>query len=75
MWYLMLQSGVYATIAGVLLAFAIPFKKKSDNNISYTLQKRLHKPVAFIILLLFALANTSIILPSNIIASLTTDNS
>ena len=75
MWYLMLQSGVHATIAGVLLAFAIPFRKKSDNNISYTLQKRLHKPVAFIILPLFALANTSIIFPSNIIASLTTDNS
>ena len=75
MWYLMLQSGVHATIAGVLLAFAIPFKKKSDNNISYTLQKRLHKPVAFIILPLFALANTSIILSSNIIASLTTENS
>ena len=75
MWYLMLQSGVHSTIAGVLLAFAIPFRNKSDNNISYTLQKRLHKPVAFIILPLFALANTSIILPANIFASLTTDNS
>jgi len=75
MWYLMLQSGVHATIAGVLLAFAIPFRKKSDNNISYTLQKRLHKPVAFIILPLFALVNTSIILPANIFTSLTTDNS
>jgi len=75
MWYLMLQSGVHATIAGVLLAFAIPFRKKSDNNISYNLQKRLHKPVAFIILPLFALVNTSLILPANIFTSLTSDNS
>ena len=75
MWYLMLQSGVHATIAGVLLAFAIPFRKNTDNNISYTLQKWLNKPVAFIILPLFALVNTSIILPDNIFASLSSDNS
>jgi len=75
MWYLMLQSGVHATISGVLLAFAIPFRRNSDSNISYSLQKWLHKPVAFIILPLFALANTSIILPNNIIVGLTTHNS
>lgn len=75
MWYLMLKSGVHATISGVLLAFAIPFRKNSENNISYTLQERLHKPVAFIILPLFALVNTAILLPENISASLTTNNS
>ncbi len=75
MWYLMLKSGVHATISGVLLAFAIPFRKNSENNISYTLQERLHKPVAFIILPLFALVNTAILLPDDISASLTTNNS
>lgn len=75
MWYLMLKSGVHATISGVLLAFAIPFRKNASQNISYVLQERLHKPVAFLILPLFALANTAILLPDNVIASLTTENS
>jgi NhaA family Na+:H+ antiporter len=75
MWYLMLKSGVHATISGVLLAFAIPFRKNSENNISYTLQERLHKPVAFFILPLFAIVNTAIIIPDDIYTSLTTNNS
>ncbi len=60
MWYFMLNSGVHATITGVLLAFAIPFDNGSTKTISYKLQHFLHKPVAFIIIPLFALSNTSI---------------
>jgi len=75
MWYLMLKSGVHATIAGVLLAFAIPFHKEDDKNPSYKLQHILHYPVAFIILPIFALANTAIIFPENIKGSLATNNS
>jgi len=60
MWYFMLNSGIHATITGVLLAFAIPFGKGDERSPSYILQHFLHKPVAFIILPLFALANTSI---------------
>lgn len=60
MWYFMLQSGVHATISGVLLAFAIPFGKGGENSPSYKLQHHLHYPVAFIIVPLFALANTGI---------------
>jgi NhaA family Na+:H+ antiporter len=62
MWYCMLQSGVHATIAGVLLAFAVPFSKNDETNPSYLLQHALHKPVAFVILPIFALANTGIVL-------------
>jgi len=58
----MLKSGVHATIAGVLLAFAIPFGKGDSQSISYKLQHGLHKPIAFIVLPLFALANTGIVL-------------
>ncbi|MFO7370963.1 MAG: Na+/H+ antiporter NhaA [Bacteroidales bacterium] len=62
MWYFMLHSGVHATITGVLLAFAIPFKKAGEKSPSYLLQHFLHKPVAYFILPLFAAANTSIII-------------
>ena len=60
MWYFMYNSGVHATITGVLLAFAIPFGNGDKNSTSYILQHVLHKPVAFIILPLFAIANTGI---------------
>jgi len=60
MWYFMLKSGVHATISGVLLAFAIPFRKVDAINPSYKLQHALHNPVNFVIVPLFALANTGI---------------
>ena len=62
MWYFMLHSGVHATITGVLLAFAIPFGNGGEKSTSYILQHFLHKPVAFIILPIFALANTAIVI-------------
>ena len=71
MWYFMLNSGVHATITGVLLAFAIPFGDGSKKSTSIVLQQFLHKPVAFIILPLFALANTAIIFSSDMGAILT----
>jgi len=64
MWVFMANSGVHATITGVLLAFAIPFRKYGEKSPSYLLQHFLHKPVAFIILPLFAMANTSIAIGS-----------
>jgi NhaA family Na+:H+ antiporter len=62
MWYFMLHSGVHATLAGILLAFAIPFGDGSEHSPSYKLQHFLHKPVAFLIMPIFALANTGIAL-------------
>ena len=60
MWYCTLQSGIHATIAGVLLAFAIPFGNGDEQSPSYRLQHTLHRWVAFGILPLFVLANTAI---------------
>jgi len=75
MWYFMLKSGIHATIAGVLLAFAIPFARVDEESPSYKLQHFLHKPVAFIIMPFFALANTGIALTGNWMAGLATSNS
>lgn len=73
MWFLMLKSGVHATIAGVLLGFAIPFSTKEDDeeSLSYKMEHFLHKPVAFIILPIFALANTGIVIDSESLKTLT----
>jgi NhaA family Na+:H+ antiporter len=64
MWFLMLKSGIHATLAGVLLAFAIPYSAKTDDEASpsHRLEHFLYKPVAFGILPIFALANTGIII-------------
>lgn len=75
MWYFMLKSGIHATIAGVLLAFVLPFGNGDELSPSYKLQHFLHKPVAFIIMPLFALANTGIALTGNWVEGLTTSNS
>lgn len=75
MWYFMLRSGIHATITGVLLAFAIPFAGGGEESPSYKLQHFLHKPVAFIIIPLFVLANTGIILTGSWLEGLITVNS
>jgi Na+:H+ antiporter, NhaA family len=75
MWYFMMQSGVHATITGVLLAFAIPFGNGDEHSPSYRLQHFLHKPVAFVILPVFALANTGILFSDNWMEGITSSNS
>jgi Na+:H+ antiporter, NhaA family len=55
-WFCILSSGVHATVAGVLVALTIPLEKIK------TFEHALHKPVNYLILPLFALANTAITL-------------
>lgn len=74
MWYFMLQSGVHATITGVFLAFAIPFQNGEEGSTSYKLQHFLHKPVAFVILPLFALANTAVVFDAQWLHNLSLPN-
>lgn len=61
LWYFMHHSGIHATIAGVLLAFAIP-TNTSVTEISplEKMEQKLHLPVNFLIMPIFALANTNI---------------
>jgi len=75
MWYFMLHSGIHATITGVLLAFLIPIGKGDERSPSFNLQHLLHWPVAFIILPLFAMANTSFVIESPILNNLESTNS
>jgi Na+:H+ antiporter, NhaA family len=75
MWYFMEKSGVHATISGVLLAFAIPFRKHHNPNLSAVLLKWLHRPVNYFIVPLFALANTAIPLAAGWPKQLISENS
>ena len=76
LWWLMLASGIHATIAGVMLAFAIPFSARSEDaqSPSHRLEKILHRPAAFLILPIFALANTAIVIGPDWLAELSSAN-
>jgi Na+:H+ antiporter, NhaA family len=57
LWYGMFNSGIHASVAGVVFAFLVPVTLLSKY------ENKLHDWVNFIILALFALANTAILLP------------
>jgi NhaA family Na+:H+ antiporter len=77
MWVCVLNAGIHASIAGVMLAFAIPFKSREPAAFSpsHRLEHWLHKPVAYLILPLFALANTGVTIDQDAIAQLGNANS
>ena len=77
LWFCMFNAGVHASIAGVMLAFAIPFTARTPGaeSPSLRLEHRLHKPVAYVILPPFALANTGVTIDASAIALLAGDNS
>jgi Na+:H+ antiporter, NhaA family len=65
LWYATLLSGIHATIAGVLAAFAIPYRRSiampdAESSPLHRLQHALHKPVAFFIVPLFGFANAGV---------------
>lgn len=61
LWTAVLKSGVHATLAGVALAFFIPLKDESAGTSPLVhLEHTLHPYVVFLILPLFAFANTGI---------------
>ena len=77
MWGLLLGSGVHATLAGVLLAFAIPFApgRNGGASPSHRLEHRLHLPVTLGVLPLFALANSGIAFDADSLRGLAQANS
>ena len=65
LWYATLLSGVHATIAGVMAAFAIPFRRTmgapdAEDSALHRLEHGLAKPVAFFIVPLFGFANAGV---------------
>ncbi len=70
LWYCVLQSGVHATVAGVLLALCIPHKTRKGPPLLSRLEERLHTPVNYFIMPLFALANTALPIKSEMVTHL-----
>lgn len=60
LWYFVHHSGIHATIAGVLLALTIPTNTTKDESTLEKLEHLLVRPVNFLIMPIFALANTNI---------------
>ncbi|WP_131194279.1 Na+/H+ antiporter NhaA [Lichenihabitans psoromatis] len=77
LWWLVLRSGVHATIAGVLLALPIPAEaagqmgEHADESPLHRLEEALSPWVAFLILPIFAFANAGVSIGADAIAGLT----
>ncbi len=63
LWFCLFHSGIHATLAGVIMSFAMPLKQLAK------LEHQLFAPVNFFIMPLFALANTAIVLPTDMVAT------
>ena len=64
LWYMMFNSGIHATVAGVIFAFMVPVPKLEAFELKF------HTPVYFIVMPIFALANTAIGIPENSLQAL-----
>ena len=62
LWIAVLKSGVHATLAGVLIAWCIPLNDLSGGSPLKRVEADLHKPVALVILPMFAFANVGLAL-------------
>lgn len=66
LWVAVYQSGVHASIAGVLLAFTIP--SRGEHSVQHRIERVLVRPVNFGIVPVFALANAGVTLPADVLA-------
>lgn len=64
LWYCMFNSGIHATVAGVIFAFMVPVSRLEE------LELKFHTPVYFLVMPVFALANTAIDIPENSLQAL-----
>lgn len=63
LWVFVLKSGIHSTVAGVMLALFIPIiikHNKKDKSPLHIMEHKLHNPVNYIILPIFAFANSGV---------------
>ena len=65
LWFTMMHSGIHATLSGVILALMLPRQSKKEKKMSNQLEHSLSGYVSFLILPLFAAANTAIKIDMN----------
>ncbi len=74
LWFLVLKSGVHATVAGVLTAFFIPLKDRHGKSPLHALENGLSPYVLYLIVPIFAFANAGVVLkglsPADLLAPL-----
>lgn len=70
LWVLMMASGVHATLAGILTALAVPFRREAVTNPSEKLSRILHPLVYFVVLPSFVLSNTAVVLDGAMLRNL-----
>ncbi len=70
-WYFVHHSGIHATIAGVLVAMTLPTNNTDQESPLERLEHALVKPVNFIIIPIFAFANTNITIYNEMLEGLT----
>lgn len=70
MWYFIHHSGIHATIAGVLTALTLPTTEDDTESPLEKLEHMLAQPVNFLIMPLFAIANTNISFESGMVSGL-----
>ena len=71
MWYFIHHSGIHATIAGVLTALTLPTTADATESPLEKLEHALAKPVNYLIMPIFAIANTNITFESGMVSGLT----
>ncbi|MBC7915247.1 MAG: Na+/H+ antiporter NhaA [Pyrinomonadaceae bacterium] len=73
LWYFIHNSGIHATVAGVLTALTIPTTPDETESSLEKLEHHLTKPVNFLIMPIFALANTNIQFVSSMVEGIVTN--